>query len=1202
MSWITEIVNPELRQWEEFYRNRWQHDKIVRSTHGVNCTGGCSWEIYVKDGIVTWELQKTDYPCLEAGLPPYEPRGCQRGISYSWYLYSPLRVKYPYIRGKLIDLWRAAKAQFNDPVLAWTSIISDENQRREYQQARGKGGFRRSNWDEVLEIITASLIHTIKKEGADHIVGFSPIPAMSMLSYAAGSRFLQLLGGVNLSFYDWYSDLPNASPEVWGEQTDVAESADWYNSKYIVCMGANLNMTRTPDVHFISEARHKGSKFVVLSPDFSQVSRYGDWWIPVNAGQDGALWMAINHVILQEFHVNKQVEYFQNYLKKYSDSPFLIHLEEKDGKYYAGRMITAAELPAYKQVENANFKYFVWDNNSQSPKMPQGTLGFRWQEQKGQWNLEMKDGLDGAEIDPLLTLINNTKETIPVTFNDFASENESAYLRNVPVKYVETENGKIAITTVYDLLMAQFGINRGLEGDYPANYDDENRLYTPGWQEKFTGIDRATVIKLAREWASTAEKTQGQCSVIIGAGVNHWYHNNLMYRAAIVGLILCGCVGKNGGGLNHYVGQEKLAPMSSWSTLAFALDWTKPPRLQNTPSFHYVHSDQWRYEHTLFETVEGDKLAAKHTIDLAVKAVRMGWLPFMPQFNYNPIEVIKKAQQDGAETDEEIKQWIVNNLKSGDLKFAIEDPDAPENSPKILLIWRGNALASSAKGHEYFLKHYLGTHHNSIAEEISGEGIEEVKWRENAPQGKLDLVVDINFRMDTSALYSDIILPTATWYEKNDLNSTDMHSYIQPLTAAVPPCWESKSDWDIFKILAQKFTELARKHLPEKIKDVVAVPLQHDTPGEMAQTTIKDWKKGECEAIPGKTMPNFVIVERDYHNLYNRFISFGKNGQQMGLHGNNWSVEDFYQELVENAPNVEWNGEKYPCIADAKDAANLVLHLAPETNGEIAYRAFANEEKRTGLKLTDLAEDTRAIRYNFNDLVTQPRRLLTTPCWTGLTNNGRPYSAYCLNVEKLVPWRTLTGRQHLYLDHEGYIAFGENLPTYKPKLDVIITTDLAQSLNDGKSLLMNYLTPHGKWHIHSTYGDTLRMQTLSRGIDPLWMNDQDAKLLEIVDNDWVEVYNDHGVVVTRAVVSARIPRNICILYHAMERTLGIPKSPLRNNRRGGMHNSLTRIRLKPVLMMGGYGQFSYGFNYWGPTGVNRDTFVRVRKLVGKPNY
>lgn len=109
MSWIKDIFNPQMRQWEEFYRNRWQHDKIVRSTHGVNCTGGCSWNVYVKNGIVTWEMQAIDYPKLESSLPLYEPRGCQRGIVYSWYIYSPLRVKYPYLRGVLMDLWTEAR-------------------------------------------------------------------------------------------------------------------------------------------------------------------------------------------------------------------------------------------------------------------------------------------------------------------------------------------------------------------------------------------------------------------------------------------------------------------------------------------------------------------------------------------------------------------------------------------------------------------------------------------------------------------------------------------------------------------------------------------------------------------------------------------------------------------------------------------------------------------------------------------------------------------------------------------------------------------------------------------------------------------------------------------------------------------------------------------------------------------------------------
>ncbi len=1207
MSWIQDIIDPKSRAWEEFYRNRNQCDKVVRSTHGVNCTGSCSWNVHVKDGIVGWELQATDYPELEDGLPPYEPRGCQRGISFSWYLYSPLRIKYPYLRGVLTDLWRAAKTEHADPVDAWASIVEDADKRQSYQQARGKGGFRRSTWDEAEEIIAASTIYTIKKYGADRLVGFSPIPAMSMLSFAGGSRFMQLLGGANLSFYDWYCDLPNASPEIWGEQTDVAESADWYNSKFIAVMGSNPGMTRTPDVHYLTEARHNGTKVTVLSPDFSMSSKFADQWIPLHAGQDGAFWMAVNHVILSEFHAKAKTPYFIDYLKRYTDTPFLIELDEKDGGYTAGRMAKAADLERYKDEEKADFKYLVWDEQNQAPRMPLGTLGFRWQQQKGEWNLQMKDGQDGSPITPALSLLDDHDEVLQVTFDDFADDN--TVTRGVPVQYLETENGRVPVTTVFDLLMAQFGVSRDLAGDYPQSYDAENSAYTPAWQEKYTGIDRANVIQFAREWASTAEKTEGKCSIIIGAGINHWYHANLIYRAGIVSLMLCGCVGKNGGGLNHYVGQEKLAPVAPWATIMGALDWSKPPRFQNAPSYHYVHSDQWRYERTADEiqlnpAAKKNHITEGHTIDHQIRAVRNGWLPFYPQFDRSPAAAVKQAEEASAKSNEEIVDWTVKQLTDKKMKFAVEDPDAPENWPRMWIIWRGNALMSSAKGHEYFLKHYLGTHTSTVAPETAKESVKDVVWRDEAPEGKLDLVVDINFRMDTSALYSDIVLPTATWYEKDDLNTTDMHSFIHPLQAAVPPCWESRSDWDIFKHLAKRFSSLAEVHLPEPVRDIVAVPLAHDTPAEMAQPTIKDWSKGECEAIPGKTMPNLVVVERDYKNLYNRFISFGpgarKNG--IGAHGLSWPIEEFYDELKETQPTVKWDEQEYPSLVDAKEAANIILHLAPETNGEAAYKAFQAEEAKVGVPLLDLAEKTRGIRTTFADLDRQPRRLLTSPCWSGLTNDGRAYSAYTLNVERLVPWRTLTGRQHFYLDHESYIAYGEHLPTYKPKPDPCVLQDLVVTETQEKSIMLNYLTPHGKWSIHSTYGDNHRMLTLSRGCHPFWINDQDAVEIGVVDNDWVEIYNDHGVVVTRAIVSSRLPRGISFLYHSPERTIGVPKSPLRDNKRAGGHNSLNRIRLKPNLMVGGYGQFTYGWNYWGPTGANRDTFILVRRLDKEPEW
>ncbi|MGE3667674.1 MAG: molybdopterin-dependent oxidoreductase, partial [Steroidobacteraceae bacterium] len=177
------ITKAENRDWEDSYRARWQYDKIVRSTHGVNCTGSCSWKIYVKNGLVTWETQQTDYPRTRPDLPNHEPRGCPRGASYSWYLYSANRLKYPLVRGTLLRLWREARKTLA-PVDAWASIAGNPEKARSYKSRRGLGGFVRASWDEVNEIVAASNLHTVKQHGPDRVIGFSPIPAMSMVSYA----------------------------------------------------------------------------------------------------------------------------------------------------------------------------------------------------------------------------------------------------------------------------------------------------------------------------------------------------------------------------------------------------------------------------------------------------------------------------------------------------------------------------------------------------------------------------------------------------------------------------------------------------------------------------------------------------------------------------------------------------------------------------------------------------------------------------------------------------------------------------------------------------------------------------------------------------------------------------------------------------------------------------------------------------------
>ena len=313
---------------DDFYRDRWSHDKVVRSTHGVNCTGSCSWKVYVKDGIITWETQQTDYPSVGPDKPEYEPRGCPRGAAFSWYTYSPTRVRYPYVRGVLLQMYREAKAQHDgDPVKAWAHIVDNPQRAKAYKSARGKGGLVRATWDEATEMVAAAYVHTIQKWGPDRVAGFSPIPAMSMVSHASGARFTSLIGGSMLSFYDWYADLPVASPQVFGDQTDVPESGDWWDAGYLIMWGSNVPVTRTPDAHWMTEARYRGQKVVVVAPDYADNVKFADEWLAIRPGTDGALAMAMGHVILKEFFVDRQTPYFTDYTKKYTDLPYLVALE-----------------------------------------------------------------------------------------------------------------------------------------------------------------------------------------------------------------------------------------------------------------------------------------------------------------------------------------------------------------------------------------------------------------------------------------------------------------------------------------------------------------------------------------------------------------------------------------------------------------------------------------------------------------------------------------------------------------------------------------------------------------------------------------------------------------------------------------------------------------------------------------------------------
>jgi nitrate reductase alpha subunit len=1192
------------RSGDVFYRDRWSHDKVVRSTHGVNCTGSCSWKVYVKDGIITWESQQTDYPSVGPDSPEYEPRGCPRGAAFSWYTYSPTRVRYPYVRGVLLEAYRAAKLQHPDPVDAWAAVVGDPDTRRRYQRARGKGGLVRASWAEVLEIIGAAHVHTVKAHGPDRIFGFSPIPAMSMASHAAGSRFISLMGGAMLSFYDWYCDLPVASPQVFGDQTDVPESADWWNASYLIMWGANVPVTRTPDAHFMAEARYRGQKVVTVSPDYADNTKFADEWLNPHPGTDGALGMAMGHVILKEFYIDRSVPRFVEYVKQFSDLPFLVTLKEKDGAYVPDKFLTAADLG--DDTDGAAFKTVLVDSATGRPHVPNGSLGFRYNDAgKGRWNLDLQG------VDPALSLYgasgSTTAEVLMPRFDvgQESSEGGGVHSRGVPVAPIHTAGGERLVTTVLDLMLAQYGVAReGLPGSWPTGYDD-TAPYTPAWAEELTGVPAAQTIRVAREFAQNAEDSGGRSMIILGAGTNHWFHSDTIYRTFLAMITLTGCQGVNGGGWAHYVGQEKCRPSTGWAQLAFALDWQRPARQMIGTAFWYVNTDQWRYDRLgadlLASPLGEGRFEGMTMMDTIAQSARSGWMPSFPSLNRNPLQITAQAQAAGVP----VGQYITDQLLAGDLKFAVEDPDAPENWPRVLTIWRANLLGSSSKGNEYFLKHLLGTD-NAVRAQESGpqDRPKDVTWREDSPDGKLDLLVSIDFRMTSTGLFGDILLPAATWYEKHDLSSTDMHPYVHAFTPAIDPPWETRSDYDIFQSLGRAVSALAPGHLGLE-RDVMCIPLTHDTPDELAVPggVVQDWRTGEVDLVPGRTAPKFVPVERDYTAIGAKMSALGPLLDTVGTMQKGVAVKTAPEVALlarVNGVIAEGPAAGRPALVTDVQACEAILALSGTTNGRVAVEGFHDLEARTGQPMAFLAQEHEGKRITFADTQARPVPVITSPEWSGSEHGGRRYTAFAINVEHLKPWHTLTGRQHFFLDHDWMTEIGEQLPTFRPPLNMHrLYGD--QGTGAGREVTVRYLTPHSKWSIHSEYQDNLFMLSLSRGGPEIWMSAEDADAIGVKDNEWIEAYNRNGVVVARSIVSHRMPKGTVYMYHAKDRVVDVPRTET-SGLRGGIHNSLTRLMIKPTHVVGGYAQLSFAMNYLGPTGNQRDEVTVIRRRSQDVEY
>ncbi len=321
---------PEYRSWEDVYRQKWTWDRVVKGTHiRTNCIAACSWNLFVKDGIVWREEQNAVYEPSAPAVPDMNPRGCQKGGCYSQLMYEPSRLKYP--------MRRAGE--------------------------RGAGKWVRMSWDEALTQIADKMLDVALRDGPDCVVydhGTTNIDFGT--GTAAEIRFFNLFGATTMDSWAGVGDLPMGCIQTWGHFNADGTSDDWFNADYLLIWIANPVYTRIPDVHFMWEARYRGATVVSIAPDYNASSIHADLWLNVRMGTDAALALAMANVIIEE------ELYRADYVREQTDLPFLVRED-------TGRYLRQSDL----EPGGKDDIFYFWDEATQRIAAAPGTQGHRKQ-------------------------------------------------------------------------------------------------------------------------------------------------------------------------------------------------------------------------------------------------------------------------------------------------------------------------------------------------------------------------------------------------------------------------------------------------------------------------------------------------------------------------------------------------------------------------------------------------------------------------------------------------------------------------------------------------------------------------------------------------------------------------------------------------------------------------------------------------------
>ncbi|MEV0596632.1 molybdopterin-dependent oxidoreductase [Nonomuraea cavernae] len=335
-----------------------------------------------------------------------------------------------HVNQALVRLYFEVKVGLRDPVAAWAKLTGNSQL---YQRARGE---RRVPLDEgtAAELTAAAIVHTAAEHGADRVAALATSPLAGLVGD---------LGGAVLT------EQPSAPLQMLGRDFSGPRADDWARAAHVMLWGENNRLARTPDTPWVIAGRYKGQKVVAIGP---HPTRLSDETLVVRPGTDGALAMAMGHVLLKEFFLDRPA--FASHAMRRTDLPFLVRLRERGGGFVA-------------------------------------------------------DGVVGRPAERLSVYGGDAVEVLLPRFDD----GPGVLNRGVPVV---RDGEHLATTVYDLLLAAYGVVRDGLPGCWPGDYDDRREPYTPAWQEALTGVPAGRTIKAARELGATAEQTGGRCVIVPG--------------------------------------------------------------------------------------------------------------------------------------------------------------------------------------------------------------------------------------------------------------------------------------------------------------------------------------------------------------------------------------------------------------------------------------------------------------------------------------------------------------------------------------------------------------------------------------------------------------------------------------------------------------------------------------------------------------